>query len=154
MIDPINERGEIILRRFLAAALLSFSALGLAASPAAAAEPYQVEWVYHVRYGHQGEWWNLFRKYQVAILDREKQLGYVTDYTIKRPGLHTSEDAHWDYRIIITYPSYDASQHEGEVERALFPDRAALNRDEDRRWELTVNHWDLPIHRIDPHASN
>jgi hypothetical protein len=22
-----------------------------------------------------------------------------------------------------------------------------------RRWKLTVNHWDLPVHRIDPHAA-
>ena len=34
-----------------------------------------------------------------------------------------------------------------------FPDTAALTREEDRRWELTVNPWDLPIHRIDPHAA-
>ena len=72
---------------------------------------------------------------------------------IDKPGLHTSEDARWDYRIIITYPNYEASRHEGEVQHQLFPDTAALNRDEDRRWELTVNHWDLPIHQIDPHAA-
>ena len=125
----------------------------LSSQPAAAADgPYQVAWVYHVKYGHQGEWWKLFQKYQVAILDREKQLGFVSDYHIDRPGLHTSEDAHWDYRIIISYPSYETSQREGEVERQLFPDKAAFDRGEARRWELTVNHWDLPIHQMDPHA--
>jgi hypothetical protein len=39
-----------------------------------------------------------------------------------------------------------------EVERRPFPDSAAFNKDEDRRWELTVNHWDLPIHQMNPHA--
>ena len=136
------------------AALLVVGVVALSTQTVFAAErPYQVEWVYHVKYGHQGEWWKIFQKYQVAILDREKQLGFVTDYTIDKPGLHTSEDARWDYRIIITYPSYDASRHEGEVQHQLFPDTAALNREEDRRWELTVNHWDLPIHQIDPHAA-
>ena len=38
-----------------------------------------------------------------------------------------------------------------EIEAQLFPDKAALTRDENRRWELTVNHWDLPIRQIDPH---
>ena len=113
--------------------------------------PLQVEWVYHVKYGSQGEWWKLFRKYQIATLDREKQLGYVTEYKVFRPGAHVSEDSRWDYRIIITYPNYDGSKREGEVEAQLFPDKAALARDEDRRWELTVNHWDLPIRQIDPH---
>ena len=127
--------------------------LGLGAGVAKAADGYQVEWVYHVRYGYQDEWWNIFRKYQLAILDREKQLGYVRDYTVYRPGLHTSEDARWDYRIVITYPDYAASRHEGEVERQLFPDKSALAKDENRRWELTINHWDLPIHQVDPHQS-
>ena len=120
---------------------------------AAADTPYQVEWVYHVKYGHQDEWWKIFRKYQIAILDREKQLGFITDYYVDRPGLHTSEDARWDYRIIITYPNYEASKHEGEVQHQLFPDTQSLTREEDRRWELTLNHWDLPIQRIDPHGS-
>ena len=75
--------------------------------------PLQVEWVYHVKYGYQGEWWKLFQKYQIATLDREKQLGYVTDYQVFRPGAHTSEDSRWDYRIIITYPNYDGSKARG-----------------------------------------
>ncbi|MBN9555644.1 MAG: hypothetical protein J0H61_13410 [Alphaproteobacteria bacterium] len=140
------------MRRILISALAAAAAF-VPHAVQAADKPYQVEWVYHVKYGHQAEWWKIFQKYQVAILDREKQLGFVSDYRIDRPGLHTSEDARWDYRIVITYPSYEASQHEGEVERQLFPDRAALNRDENRRWELTANHWDLPIRQADPHAA-
>lgn len=118
-----------------------------------AAKAYQVEWVYRVKYGYQDEWWKLFQKYQVAILDREKQLGFVTSYVVQKPGLHTSEDARWDYRILITYPSYEASQHEGEVQHQLFSDDAQLRKEENRRWELTLNHWDLPIHQVDPHQS-
>jgi len=134
-----------------ASALLLASAVD-AQTTSPGTQPYRVEWVYRVRYGYQDEWWKIFQRYQVAILDREKQLGYVTDYVIERPGLHTSEDARWDFRIVITYPNWAGSRHEGEVERQLFPDRQALARDEQRRWELTVNHWDLPIHTIDPHA--
>jgi hypothetical protein len=133
----------------LAAALLLGSAG--AALAQAAPRPYQVEWVYKVQYGHQEEWWRIFQKYQIAILDREQQLGFVTRYVVVRPGLHTSEDARWDYRIEITYPDYAGSTHEGEVDRQLFPDRAAEAKEDQRRWELTLNHWDLPIHEIDPH---
>jgi hypothetical protein len=113
--------------------------------------PYQVEWVYKVQYGHEDEWWRIFQKYQIAILDREKQLGYVTSYKVVRPGLHTSEDHRWTYRIEITYPDYPGSTHEGEVDRQLFPDRAAEAKEDQRRWELTLNHWDLPIREADPH---
>ena len=126
---------------------------GLATAQTPPAKPHQVEWVYRVKYGYQSEWWTIFKKYQIAILDREKQLGFVSGYTVTRPGLHTSEDARWDYRIIITYPNQDGATHESEVDKQLFPDRAAEARDEQRRWELTVNHWDLPIHDIDPDQS-
>ena len=109
-----------------------------------------VEWVYRVRYGHEREWFRIFRKYQIAILEKQKQLGYVKDYTIWSPGLHASEDARWDYRVIIVRAAGEASpgQSEDEVARQLFPDREGFQRDEDRRWELTANHWDLPIHQV------
>jgi hypothetical protein len=41
--------------------------------------------------------------------------------------------------------------HEHKVERQIVTDRPALAKAEQRRWELTLNHWDLPIHEIDPH---
>jgi hypothetical protein len=124
----------------------------LAQTPAPDAKPYQVEWVYRIKYGYQDEWWGLFQKYQIAALDREKQLGYVTSYTVVRPGLHTSEDSRWDYRIVITYANQAGASHGEEVERALFLDKATRQREEQRRWELTLNHWDLPIREVDPHA--
>ena len=141
----------------LAAALLAMTTgAGHAQSsaPAAAppsARPYQAEWVYRVKYGFQDEWWRIFQKYQIAALDREQQLGYVLKYTVTRPGLHVSEESRWDYRIVITYRDQDGGTHEGEVTKALFPDVATRKAEENRRWELTANHWDLPIHDIDPH---
>ncbi len=73
-------------------ALLALTGTGRAET----GKPYQMEWVYRIQYGHQSEWWKIFQKYQIAILDREKQLGYVTGYIVDRPGLHTSEDSRWD----------------------------------------------------------
>jgi hypothetical protein len=133
------------------AALALLLPLGRAQAQAASSKPYVVEWVYRIKYGYQAEWWKIFQTYQIAILDREKQLGFVTGYTVTRPGLHTSEDSRWDYRIIITYPNPAGATHESEVDHQLFPDRATEAKAEQRRWELTANHWDLPIHDIDPH---
>jgi hypothetical protein len=141
-----NAFGALVL-----GALFAGSASAGAQDRDPASQPYQVEWVYRIQYGHQAEWWKIFQKYQVAILDREKQLGYVTDYIVQRPGLHTDENSRWDYRIIITYPNWAGTTHEGEVEKQLFPDRTVHDAEEQRRWELTLNHWDLPIHQIDPH---
>jgi|SRR5579871_1616451 len=116
-------------------------------------QPYQVEWVYKVKYGYEDEWWRIFQKYQIAALDEEKRRGYVQSYSVVHPSLHTSEDSRWSYRIVIFYRGWEGSRHEDEILHALFPDQAALRREEDRRWELTLNHWDLPIHEVDPHAA-
>ena len=146
--------------------LAAFVCLAMVCGPASAAKPesaakpttaqypklYKVEWVYKIKYGFKEEWWKLFQKYQIPILDRSQQKGYVLGYEIHKPDLHTSEDGRWDYRIIITYPDRDGPYHEGEVTRELFPDGGAMEKDEQRRWEITVQHWDLPIHDVDPHG--
>jgi hypothetical protein len=125
-----------------------------AASPALSTteKAYLVEWVYKVKWGYADEFWQLFKKYQIATLNREKELGYVTSYTVYRPGLHAGEDSRWEYRIVITYKNISSSGHGSEVEKQLFPDQATMKREENRRWELTEAHYDLPIHTIDPNG--
>jgi hypothetical protein len=100
--------------------LTMFTLTPLAVSPAAAAaqqavtasapKPVIYEWVYRTKYGYKDEWFRIFKKYQLAILDRQKQLGYVKEYTVYAPSLHTSEDSRWDYRIIIVRASQDTPQ--------------------------------------------
>jgi hypothetical protein len=121
-------------------------------SAAAQDEPFLEEWVYKVKWGHHDEFFEILKKYQLAILEREKQLGYVTQYTVYAPGLHTSEDQRWDYRVFITFKNYAATKHEDEVARQLFPDQQAFKKEENRRWELTDAHWDLPIRVVNPAA--
>ncbi len=121
-------------------------------APAPAEKPYLVEWVYKVKWGHADEFWQLFKTYQIATLNREKELGYITSYTVYRPGLHQGEDSRWEYRIVITYKNISSSQHGSEVAKQLFPDEAAMKRGENRRWELTEAHYDLPIKIIDPNG--
>jgi hypothetical protein len=68
-----------------------------------------VEWVYRIRYGFEDEWFQIFRKIQLAILEREKPLGYVFDYMIWPPSLHASEESRWDYRVVITRALSDSA---------------------------------------------
>jgi hypothetical protein len=114
--------------------------------------PYQVEWVYRVKWGHDEDFWKIFRETQIPVLDKEKSLGYVLNYQVYRPGLHTSEELRWNYRIVITYKDILSSTHGGAIEKQLFPDRAAYAREENQRWELVTSHYDLPIREIDAHA--
>ena len=115
-------------------------------------KPYLVEWVYKVKWGYADEFWQIFKKYQIPVLNREKELGYLTAFTVYRPGLHTGEDTRWEYRIVITYKNQSSSGHGAEITKQLFADQATLKREEKRRWELTEAHYDLPIRLIDPNG--
>jgi hypothetical protein len=121
-------------------------------SASASEKPFLVEWVYKVKWGHADEFWQIFKKYQIPVLNRQKELGYVISYTVYRPGFHTGEDTRWEYRIVIAYKNLASSRYGREVTKQLFPDQATLNREDNRRWELTEAHYDLPIRIIDPNG--
>ena len=147
-----------ILRSILATVLvisgLQLDGIGrLAAQSPATTSTYLVEWVYKVKWGHQDEFFEIFKKTQVPVLDREKQLGYVVDYTIYSGTSHrTGEDVRYDYRVVIAYKDQASSTHGSEVEKQVFPDQAAFKREDLKRWDLTLAHWDAPIRVIDPHG--
>lgn len=61
----------------------SLTAQGWKASGTAKKE-FTEEWVHRVHYGHEDEWFLIFKKYQVAILERQKQLGFVKQYTVRQ----------------------------------------------------------------------
>jgi hypothetical protein len=142
----------------ISAALLSTFATDVivAQTPSSAGHlpPYLVEWVYRAKWGESDEFWRLFRKYQIPLLDKEKQLGRVLRYTVYRPGLHTSEDQRWDYRVVITYRDILATTESRDLPKQVFPDQATFKREENQRWSITVAHYDLPIREIDPHAAD
>ena len=138
----------------LVSGVLQVRAQQTSASPSVSPDdkPYLVEWVYKVKWSHADEFWQIFKKYQIPVLNREKELGYVTSYTVYRPGIHTGEDTRWEYRIVITYKNLASSGHGSEIAKQVFPDQATLKREENRRWELTEAHYDLPIRIIDPNG--
>jgi hypothetical protein len=69
-----------------------------------------VEWVYRIQYGHQDEWWRIFKKYQIAILERQKQLGYVKEYTVFAPSLGGGVNPDAEYPS-AQIPGGDSSRH-------------------------------------------
>lgn len=145
-------------RVVVAAAVLLGGAWPARTQNAPAAQPARpapiVEWVYQVKWGYYDDWWAIFKKYQIPILDEEKRLGLVTKYIVQRGGGHVGESERWDLRVLIYYRDA-AAQTEGRgVEAKLFPDRATVRKEEQERWRLTLAHWDRPLTEIDPHADN
>lgn len=135
-------------------AMLCLAALGpepvRAQAPNPGVKGFEVEWVYRIRYGFIDEWWDLFRKYEVPVFEKLKEQGDILEYRIYHPRAHTDEASRWDYRVEIRWKDHDAQLKASPTAAALFGKTPERKRDEQRRWELTTNHWDLPIYQVDP----
>jgi hypothetical protein len=146
--------------------LLTLFAVVLAASAAhplhaqgappqtAANQPYTIEYYYKVQWGHQQEFLDLFLKNHYPLLKKIVETGRMTSVKIESPAYHTTEDGRWDYRVTIKFPNSTAATTANPDEEALikqlYPDQQAYKREEQRRFEILVSHWDLPVTDITP----
>ena len=146
------------VRWLLIAGIMALTAGSRQAYPQSAPQtqantPYIVEWVYTAKWGYFDDWYALFKKYQIAILDKEKEEGLVTKYIVQRGGSHAlGEGDRWDLRVLIYYKSREAQVAGRGTGQKLFPDQATFRKEEQERWRLTLRHYDLPITEVDPHV--
>ena len=142
----------------MAALLLTLTAQVLLAQGAppqgAPDQPYSVEFYYKVQWGHQQEFLNLFLKNHYPLLQKMMESGRMLSVKIETPANHMTEDARWDYRVTIQYKNSTlattANPDEDRLIKQLWPDQATYAREEQRRFEILLAHWDLPVTNITP----
>lgn len=147
-----------ILFTLLAAvfALPSVALLDAQAAPpqGAAGQPYAVEYYYKVQWGHQQEFLDLFLKNHWPLLKKIQSTGRILSLKIETPAYHTTEDGRWDYRVTIVYKdstvATTSNPDEESFIRQLWPDQATYQKEEQRRFEILLAHWDLPVTNITP----
>ncbi len=135
-----------VLALVLAAPLAPSVAAGPA--PAQAGEPFVVEFYYRVKWGHASEWLELVRKNYLPILEADKKSGRIVDFSLQEPRYHATEESRWDYRITVAYKDAAAAYAPGldaAARQALFPDQETYRREEKRRFEIVLAHWDVPL---------
>jgi len=117
-------------------------------------QPYTVEYYYKVQWGHQQEFLDLFLKNHYPLLKKIAATGRILSVKIESPAYHTTEDGRWDYRVTIRYKNSTVATTSNPDEEAfikeLWPDQATYKREEQRRFEILVAHWDLPVTDITP----
>ncbi len=146
------------MRRILLAlfgAVFAVSAFAQGAPPQAAAnQPYAIEYYYKVQWGHQQEFLSLFLKNHYPLLKKIVETGRMSSVKIESPAYHTTEDGRWDYRVTITFPNSTlattANPQEEALIKQIYPDQETYKREEQRRFEILVSHWDLPVTDITP----
>jgi hypothetical protein len=132
------------------------SALHAQGAPAqgGADQPYTVEYYYKVQWGHQQEFLDLFLKNHYPLLQRIVSTGRMLSVKIEQPAYHTAEDGRWDYRVTIRFKNSTlattANPDEEKLIGELWPDQKTYKREEQRRFEILLAHWDLPVTDITP----
>jgi len=146
------------MRNILLTLLLSVLARPLLAQGAppqtAPDQPYAMEYYYKAQWGHQQEFLQLFLKNHYPLLQKMVESGRVISVRIETPANHMTEDARWDYRVTIRFKNSTvattANPDEERLIKQLWPDQAAYTREEQRRFEILLAHWDLPVTDITP----
>ena len=117
-------------------------------------KPYVMEYYYKVQWGHQQEFLQLFLKNHFPLLREIEKSGRIVALKIETPANHMTEESRWDYRVTITYKNSTVATTSNPEEEALvkrlFPDHALFEREEQRRFEVLLAHWDLPVSDITP----
>jgi hypothetical protein len=117
-------------------------------------QPYIMEYYYKVQWGHQQEFLQLFLKNHYPLLQKVAESGRILSVMIETPANHMTEDARWDYRVTIRYKNSalatTANPDEDRLIKQLWPDQATYQREEQRRFEILLAHWDLPLTDITP----
>jgi hypothetical protein len=117
--------------------------------PATRAEtPFVVEYYYKAKWGFADEFARLFKKNHLPVLKKQIESGRFLDVRAEKPRYHATEDGRWDYRVTIVFKSAAVaadSSGEDEIKKQLFPDQETYRREEQRRFEILLAHWDLPL---------
>lgn len=117
-------------------------------------QPYVMEYYYKVQWGHQQEFLQLFLKNHYPLLRKIVDSGRMLSVKIETPANHMTEDARWDYRVTIRFENSTvattANQEEETLLKQLWPDQETYRREEQRRFEILLAHWDLPVSDVTP----
>lgn len=111
-------------------------------------QPFTVEYYYKAKWGYADEFLRLFKKNHFPVLQKQIESGRILQVTGTRPRYHSTEDGRWDYRVTIVFKNAAVaadSSGEDAIIKQLYPDQETFRREEQRRFEILIAHWDVPL---------
>jgi len=143
---------NLLLVLLLAAGATPLAAQG--APPQGSGGPYTMEYYYKVQWGRQQEFLQLFLKNHYPLLKKNIESGRMVSVKIETPANHMTEESRWDYRVTITFRNSTmattSNPDEAAIIKQLWPDQATYQKEEQRRFEILISHWDLPVTDVTP----
>lgn len=141
--------------RFLVIALvLSFANFPAMAqtAPNAAGRPFVVEYYYKAKWGYADEFLRLFKKNHYPLLKKQVEMGRMLKVWMDQSRYHATEDGRWDYRVTIVFKNATVANEpfdEDALKKQLFPDQDTYQKEEQRRFEILLGHWDVPLRTVE-----
>lgn len=121
-----------------------------APKPSASAE--KTAWYfYRVKWGHQAEFEDLFRRNHWPVLMEEQKQGRVAGVKVYVPSYHGDGRADWTFAVEIRFRDSQAfvgPSGEAEITKRLYPDQEKFRKEEQRRFEILDAHWDVPLNEL------
>ena len=115
---------------------------------AGADEPVSVAYFYTVKWGHQQEFLDLFRKNHYPVLKEQVKSGRILEIKTFEPSFHGDGRADWTFMVVLTFKNFQVLS-EGSEEEAiklrLYPNQETFLKEEQRRFEILEAHWDVPL---------
>jgi len=127
------------------------AALQAPASQTAGNAERTVWYFYKVKWGHQDEFVELFKKNHLPVLKAQQETGRMTAVRTFVPTYHGDGRADWTFAVAITFRDSAAMtgpSGEDAIVKRLYPDQATFKKEEQRRFEILDAHWDVPLNEL------
>lgn len=111
-------------------------------------ESFTIEGYYKVKWGHQAEFLELYKKNHYPLLKKAIEKGDLLSIKLEKTLQHGTEDGRWDYRVTLVFKNVQAAFDPNLTEpykKALYPDQATFKKEEARRFEILDAHWDIQV---------
>jgi hypothetical protein len=125
-----------------------------ASAPAAQiAQPVTYEGYYRIKWGQMKRFKELYERNHAPLLRELQRQGLITSIKMEEPSLHMAGGPRWDLRVTLVFRdpevaigiggTYDEAWE--AAQKKLFPDKAKLDADENERFSLLEEHWDVLV---------
>ena len=115
-------------------------------------KPFIVEYYYKAKWGFADEFIQLYKKNHFPVMKKEMEMGRILQISIVKPRYHTTEDGRWDYKVTLVWKNIQVTDDgfdEASLIREMYPDQETYKKEEQRRFDILLGHWDVPIVDVD-----
>jgi hypothetical protein len=115
-------------------------------------KPFVVEYYYKAKWGYADEFIQLYKKNHFPVMRKEMEMGRILQISVTKPRYHTTEDGRWDYKVTLVWKNIQVTDDgfdEAGLIREMYPDQETYKKEEQRRFEILLGHWDVPIVDVD-----